>query len=149
MSKEKGLRYGHEADELTMQRVKGDVEQVMAGKVLVDIDTIFDEGTFDDCQIDGNFRNTHRPLVILVEGAFGSGKTTLAYHYCQKWANGKLAMFDLVALVYLRHPAIHSAGPNMSLNELLLVASGNDDERDYYSKCGPMYQGWFKVLTHS
>ena len=146
MSKEKGLRYGHEADELAMQRVKGEVEQVMVSKVSVDIDTIFDEGTFGDWQFDGIFRNTHWPLVILVEGAFGSGKTTLAYHYCQKWANGKLAMFDLVALVYLRHPAVHSAGVSMSLNELLLVASGNDDERDIVANVAQCIKDGLKFL---
>ena len=121
MTKEKGIRYGREADELMRHRVKGELEQVMASKELVDMDSIFNDGTFE---------KAHQPLVILVEGALGSGKTTLAHHYCHEWAKGNLTMFDLVALVYLHHPAVHSAGLNMSLEKLLLVASGNDDERD-------------------
>ena len=143
MTKEKGMRYGREADKLTTHRVKGELEQVMACKVPVDRDSIFD---------DGIFKNTCRPLVILVEGALGSGKTTLAHHYCHEWANGNLAMFDLVALVYLRHPAVHSAGPSMSLDELLLVASGNDDEKEIVGtvaqsvknslKCLIIFDGW-------
>ena len=90
----------------------------MASKVPVDMNNIFNEGIFG---------SVHRPLVILVEGAFGSGKSTLAYYYCQKWAQGNLAMFDLVALVHLRHPVVHSAGMDLDLHQLLLLAS-NDGE---------------------
>ena len=71
-----------------------------------------------------------RPIVILVEGALGSGKTSLAYHYCQKWAEGNLSMFDVVALVYLRHPAVHSAGLDLTLHQLLLLACANDGEKE-------------------
>ena len=101
-----------------MHRVKGEVESLMASKVPVDMDSIFDEGTFE---------NVWLPLVILVEGAFGSGKSTLAYHYCQKWADGSLGMFDLIALVYLRHPAVHSAGMGLNLHQLLLLASDGEE----------------------
>ena len=139
MTKEKGMRYGCVADELTRQRVKGELEQVMAGKVLVDMDSIFDNGTFE------NTRDS-RPLVILVEGALGSGKTTLAHHYCYDWAKGNLTMFDLVALVYLRHPAVHSAGLNINLHELLFVASGNDDERDIVVKVAQHVKDGLKFL---
>ena len=43
MTKEKGTRYGRGDDELTRQRVKGELEQVMAGKVLVDMDSVFND----------------------------------------------------------------------------------------------------------
>ena len=66
MTNEKGTRHTREPDELIEHRVKGEIEPLMASKVSVDMDSIFDEGIF------GNFRP---PLVILVEGAFGSGKT--------------------------------------------------------------------------
>ena len=89
----------------------------MDSKVLVDMDSIFEDGTFE---------NARRPMVILVEGALGSGKTSLAYHYCQKWAEGNLSMFDIVALVYLRHPAVHSAGLDLTLHQLLLLACASD-----------------------
>ena len=122
MTNEKGTRHTYEPDKLIEHRVKGEVEPLMASKVPVDMDSIFDDGIFE---------NVHPPLVILVEGAFGSGKSTLAYHYCQKWAEGNLEMFELVALVYLRHPAVHSAGKGLTLHQLLLLASdgeeGNDD----------------------
>ena len=90
MTNKKRTQHTREPDELIEHRVKGEIEPLMASKVPVD--SIFDEGIFE------TFRP---PLVILVEGAFGSGKTTLAYHYCQKWADGNLGMFDLVVLVHL------------------------------------------------
>ena len=121
MTNEKGTRYTREPDELIENRVKGEVESLMASKVPVDMYSIFNEGTFE---------NICPPLVILVEGAFGSGKSTLAYHYCQKWSKGSLDMFELVALVYLRHPAIHSAGFDFTLHQLLLLASDGEEGID-------------------
>ena len=121
MTNEKGTRHTREPDELIEHRVKGEIELLMASKVPVDMDSIFDEGTFE---------NVHPPLVILVEGAFGSGKTTLAYHYCQKWADGNLGMFDLVVLVHLRHPAVHSARFDFTLHQLLLLASNGKEGID-------------------
>ena len=121
MTNEKGTRHTREPDELIEHRVKGDVGSLMDSKVPVDMDSIFDKGTFE---------NVCPPLVILVEGAFGSGKSTLAYHYCQKWSNGSLGMFELVALVYLRHPAVHSAGMGLNLHQLLLLASNGEEDID-------------------
>ena len=121
MTNEKGTRHAREPDELIEHRVKGEIEPIIASKVPVEMDSIFDEGIFE------NFRP---PLVILVEGAFGSGKTTLAYHYCQKWADGNLGMFDLVVLVHLRHPAVHSAVFDFTLHQLLLLASDGEEGID-------------------
>ena len=120
VTKEKGIRHGRELDAQIECRVKGEIEPLMASKVPVDMDSIFDDGTFE---------NACKPMIILVEGALGSGKTSLAYHYCQKWAEGNLSMFDVVALVYLRHPAVHSVGLDLSLHQLLLLASASDDAK--------------------
>ena len=124
MTNEKGTRYTCESDEKIKHRVKGEVESLMASKVPVDMDSIFEDDVFE---------NVHPPLVILVEGAFGSGKSTLAYHYCQKWVDGNLGKFQLVALVYLRLPAVHSAGKGLTLHQLLLLASNRQSEKD--KKC--------------
>ena len=120
VTKEKGMRHGREPDAQIECRVKGEIEPLMDSKVPVDMDSIFDNGTFE---------NACRPMVILVEGALGSGKTSLAYHYCQKWAEGNLSMFDVVALVYLRHPAVHSAGLDLTLHQLLLLACASDGDK--------------------
>ena len=91
MIKEKGKRYECDTETDAESRVKGDVEQALTVKVPVDSDKIFDAGTFE---VDRQ--------VILVEGVGGMGKTSLAYQYAQKWAEGKYNMFDAVALVRLR-----------------------------------------------
>ena len=120
VTKEKGMRHGQEPDAQIEHKVRGEIGPLMDSKVLVDMDSIFDDGTFE---------NARRPMVILVEGALGSGKTSLAYHYCQKWAEGNLSMFDVVALVYLRHPAVHSAGLDLTLHQLLLLACASDGNK--------------------
>ena len=52
-----------------------------------------------------------RPRVLLIEGAPGGGKSTLALHLCHKWAQDDFSFgrFDLVILVYLRDQAIQNA----------------------------------------
>ena len=47
MTNEKGTRHTRESDELIEHRVKGEVEPLMASKVPVDMDSIFDKGIFE------------------------------------------------------------------------------------------------------
>ena len=49
--------------------------------------------------------------VLVIEGAPGGGKSTLALHICHQWAQGAswLARFDIVVLAYLRDEAIQNA----------------------------------------
>ena len=76
---------------------EGNVDQVLKRKVGIKLGDIF--------EADEAARK-----VILIEGAPGSGKTTLSWHICQKWAAGELfQQFSLVVLVQLRDPAIQSA----------------------------------------
>ena len=90
MIKRKGKQYECETKTTAESRVRGDVDQALTVKVPVDSDKIFDAGTFDnDCQ------------VILVEGVGGMGKTSLAYQYAKKWAEGSFGVFDAVVLVRL------------------------------------------------
>ena len=131
VTKEKGMRHGREPDAQIEHKVRGEIGPLMDSKVLVDMDSIFDDGTFE---------NARRPMVILVEGALGSGKTSLAYHYCQKWAEGNLSMFDVAALVYLRHPAVHSAGLDLTLHQLLLLACASDGEKEIEDIVGKVVQ---------
>ena len=51
------------------------------------------------------------PRTILIEGAPGGGKSTLALHICHQWAQGAswLAKYDVVILAYLRDEGIQNA----------------------------------------
>ena len=108
MIREKGKRRGIADEEMVKHQMKGAVETIMASKVPIDKDKIFDSGLFDQ-----------ERRVILVEGPPGGGKTSLAYYYGQKWASGNLSMFDIVAFVRLRDLAIT---PGNTLPDLLHLA---------------------------
>ena len=48
--------------------------------------------------------------VILIDGAPGSGKSTLTVHICQRWSRGELFQeFTIVILVQLRDPGVQNA----------------------------------------
>ena len=116
MIREKGKRRGIADEEMVKHQMDGLVETIMASKVPVEKDKIFDSGLFDQ-----------ERQVILVEGPPGGGKTSLAYYYGQKWASGNLSMFDIVAFVRLRDLAVT---PASTLPDLLLLAccATKDDE---------------------
>ena len=113
MIKEKGKRCGSDKT-IAESRVEGDVDKMLTIKAPVGSDRIFDADTFDD-----------ERQVILVEGVGGMGKTSLAYQYAKKWAEGKLSSFDAVALVRLRDLNEHDVHEvDCILPYLLFLASG-------------------------
>ena len=119
MIKEKGKRCGSDKT-IAESRVEGDVDKLLTIKVPVDSDKIFDVGTFDNDR-----------QVILVEGVGGMGKTSLAYQYAQKWAEGKLSTFDAVALVRLRDLNEHDVCEvDHILPHLLFLATGNSISKE-------------------
>ena len=64
--------------------------------------------------------------VILIEGAPGAGKSTLAWHLCEKWeANELFQGFEIVLFVQLREPIIQSA---QSVEDLLPSESSTKRE---------------------
>ena len=119
MIKEKGKRYG--SDKMIAEsRVEGDVDKLLTTKVPVDSDRIFDASNFDDVR-----------QVILVEGVGGMGKTSLAYQYTKKWAEGKLSTFDALALVRLRDLNRHDVREvDCILPHLLFLASRNSISKE-------------------
>ena len=59
------------------------------------------------------------------------GKTSLAYQYAQKWAEGKLSTFDAVALVRLRDLNEHDVHEvDCILPHLLFLATGNSISKE-------------------
>ena len=89
--------YGRGNDELVWLLHFGNVDQVMTEKSNVEIKDLF-------------YLDKAERKVVLIEGAPGAGKSTLAWHICQKWKSGELFQeFKLVVFVQLRDPAIQSA----------------------------------------
>ena len=67
--------------------------------------------------------------IILIEGAPGMGKSTLAIKICKCWANGELLEeYDAVILLPLRDPEIQAAS---NIGDLLLVENKNERELLY------------------
>ena len=93
----KQYNYGRGNDELVRLLHLGHIDQVMTEKSNVEIKDLF------------SLEKGERK-VVLIEGAPGAGKSTLAWHICQKWKSGELFQeFKLVVFVQLRDPAIQSA----------------------------------------
>ena len=119
MIEEKGKRCGSDST-IAESRVEGDVDKLLTIKVPVNSDRIFESDTFED-----------ERQVILVEGVGGMGKTSLAYQYAKKWAEGKLSTFDAVALVRLRDLNEHNVREvDRILPHLLFLASGNSISKE-------------------
>ena len=69
--------------------------------------------------------------VILIEGAPGSGKTTLFRYITRQWANGELFQsFNLVLLIQLRDKEVHEAKGLMDLLPFVY----NQSEREQITK---------------
>ena len=84
--------------------IRGQVDDILLKKSPVKIKEIFENIT------------TERK-VVLIDGAPGSGKSTLTVHICQQWGRGELFNeFTVVILVQLRDPKVQSA---QSLADLL------------------------------
>ena len=67
--------------------------------------------------------DNRRRKIVLIEGAPGAGKSTLAWHVCQTWESGELFQeFKVVVFVQLRDPAVQSA---TSLADVLPAKSKN------------------------
>ena len=93
---EEKVRYGS-PDEKIRHTLHGRVNDVLSTKKAVELKEIF--------KLDKAERR-----VILIEGAAGLGKSTLAWHICKQWQTGVLFQeFHTVVLIQLRDPAIHSA----------------------------------------
>lgn len=104
MIKDTKVRIGQIRDDYTRMTITGEVDDILQEKQPVDLKDLFSE------------TNSERQ-VILIEGAPGSGKSTLSLHICRQWKDGKLfQMFKLVILVQLRDPEVQSAG---SISDLL------------------------------
>ena len=95
--KKERIQRGKIDDEFIRKTIKGQVDNILWEKSPIELENIF-------MNIEGE-RN-----VVLVDGAPGSGKSTMTVHICQRWGKGELFQeFTIVILIQLRDPAVQRA----------------------------------------
>lgn len=94
--KNREIRAGN-IDDYVRMTITGKVDDILRIKCPIELKNLF-EGI------------KSRRKLILLEGAPGSGKSTLSIHICQKWGKGELFQeFSLIILVQLRIPKTQQA----------------------------------------
>ena len=95
--KKERMQRGKIDDEFVRKTIKGQVDDILLEKSPIELENIF-------MNIEGDRK------VVLVDGAPGSGKSTMTIHICQRWGKGELFQeFTIVILVQLRDPAVQRA----------------------------------------
>ena len=95
-------------EEMVRQTVQGKIKDILVDKKTIDLNNLFPIPPNKPLVV---LPPPPRPRILLIEGAPGGGKSTLAFHICHKWAQGDSSWdrFDIVVLVYLRDQAIQDA----------------------------------------
>ena len=95
--KKERIQRGKIDDDFVQKSIRGQIDDILLEKSPIELEDIFSK-------IEGERK------VILIDGAPGSGKTSLTVHVCQRWSRGELfEEFTVVILVQLRDPAVQSA----------------------------------------
>ena len=128
------MQRGSVDDEFIWLTITGKVDDILQKKTPVDLKNIF-----SNC--------VRKRKLVLVEGAPGSGKSTLCLHICQEWAEGKLFQeYDIVVLVRLRDPLIGKAKTVADLLPCVDDAMANEAETAIKAQYGAgvlwVLDGW-------
>ena len=95
--KKERIQRGKIDDEFIHQSIRGQVDDILLKKSPIELEKLFEN-------------NKGERKVILIDGAPGSGKSTLTVHICQRWSRGELFQeFTIIMLVQLRDPAVQNA----------------------------------------
>ena len=134
------VQRGHIEDRFVQMTISGRVDDILHAKSPVELEHIF--------------RNTpHGSEIILIEGAPGSGKSTLTVHICQRWGKGKLfQQFTVIILVQLRDPAVQRAQTIADLLPVENVAVAQELATELIATSGHsvlcVLDGWDELPTH-
>ena len=134
MIRKEKIQRGRVDDEFIRLTITGKVDDILQKKTPIDLENIF-----SDCD--------RKRKVVLLEGAPGSGKSTLCLHICQEWAEGKLFQeYDIVVLVRLRDPLIGKAKTVADLLPCVDKAMANEAETAIKAQYGAgvlwVLDGW-------
>ena len=95
--KKERIQRGKIDNEFVRKTIKGQVDDILLEKSPIELENIF-------MNIEGKRK------VVLVDGAPGSGKSTMTVHICQRWSKGELFQeFTIVILIQLRDPEVQRA----------------------------------------
>ena len=95
-------------------KLEGKVTDILGKKIPLELKDIFQE-------------DYSKHDVIVIEGAPGAGKRTLAWHICQEWGARRLfSDFRTVIFIQLRDPVIQSA---KYVEDILLAATRNQAKK--------------------
>ena len=95
--KKQKIQRGRVDNAFINKTIRGQIDDILLEKTPIELKDIFKN-------IEGERK------VILIDGAPGSGKSTLTVHICQQWGRGELFNeFTVVILVQLRDPRVQSA----------------------------------------
>ena len=95
--KKEKIQRGRLDDEFVHKTIRGQVDDILLEKLPIELKDLFKN-------IEGERK------VILIDGAPGSGKSTLTVHICRQWGEGELFnQFAVVILVQLQDPKVQSA----------------------------------------
>ena len=138
------VQYGHIEDEFVQMTISGKVDDVLHIKIPINLKDILK--TAHEARHDNS-------KVILIEGAPGSGKSTLTIHVCREWGRGELFQeFAVIILVQLRDPVVQVA---KSIADLLpcndpTLASELAAELESNNGRGVLwiFDGWDELPTH-
>ena len=131
---EKEVRRGGPEEEIVRLAQLGKIETILGHKETIALNHLFEiPKNFDTCPPPPPSPSSPQPLEqtsqdplaglallsslrpnprkILIEGAPGGGKSTLALHICHQWAQGAswLERFNIVVLAYLRDETVQNA----------------------------------------
>ena len=140
MIQRKKVQQGHIDDRFVQMTITGRIDDILHAKSLISLEHIFRS-------------SLHGGEIILIEGAPGSGKSTLTVHICQRWGKGELfQQFTVVILVQLRDPAVQRAQTIADLLPVEIVAVAQELATELVATNGRgvlwVLDGWDELPPH-
>ena len=146
-------RHGDREEEMVRLAQQGRIEIIMHDKKPINLENLF------QLQVPQNqppvvLPPPPYPKVLLIEGAPGGGKTTLALQICHLWAQyaSFIDRFEVVILVYLRDQAIQNASALADILPARTIEDSKMVATRIQAICGYnvlfIFDGWDEFPSH-